>query len=58
MIGPQLGRESEVSTQEGGTKLRDKLFAGVPFIAVALTSEIPVKPRRMASPMGLMPISA
>src|ERR1700722_18502846 len=57
VILANLRRQVEVRRKEGGAKLREFLHS-VAFIAPALPPEIPVETRRVASPMGLMPISA
>jgi hypothetical protein len=58
MILAKLRRQIEIGGQKSGAEFGDKLFHGVAFIAETLAPEIAVKPRFMASPVCLMPISA
>jgi hypothetical protein len=58
VIPAKLRRQIKVGGQKRGAKLGDKFFHGVAFVAKALATEIAVKARFVASPMGLMPISA
>jgi hypothetical protein len=58
MILSHLRRQVEIGGKKRGTKLGDKLFHRVTFVAKTLAAKIAVEARRVTSPVGLMPISA
>ena len=53
-----VGRDAEISTEEGGTEFRDEFLAGIAFVAEALATQVTVKTCFMLGPVPFMPISA
>ena len=58
VIRPDFWREIKIGRKKRRPELRDQLFHGVAFIAEARAAEVAVKPRLVARPVSVMPISA
>jgi hypothetical protein len=58
MIFSRLRSDAKIGGQERAAKFGNKLLGGIAFVAPTLASELAIEPLFVASPVGLMPISA